>query len=203
MGSFDSLLFWFGSVLAPSLESITFSYIEVVKDRSLIPALRGKIYELIDELRLGKLNGQEFLPQLSYTCGLNIEHDNFYEYMISSIQPEEDLVRLLSQLETKFTHFYISDWPKVWTEKINFQRHYQDILLLDDIIYSQDFKLEKLMPDILYHSINKLNRGFSNCIFIDENSIRTSAAVRSGLNTIIFSDASRFRRELALRKLMD
>lgn len=95
-----------------------------------------------------------------------------------------------------------SDYPRVWLQTIQKDSAITDHFTPQNVVYSAELRLNDPLNSVFEKLMAKgfIKPGAS--LWVDAYPMRTSAAIRQGIDAIIYVDERRLRRELILRELL-
>jgi len=160
------------------------------------------IYELTLDLALGKISEEEFLHSVFSLTGMRFETCNLKEMIVDNAPPILGIMDVLKELGEKKSLFMFSQYPPEMYDRIKTRLGLDKLIPEKNVFFTSGSGVQNLKSGIIERLIfNKwITPGKS--IFIDNDSRRTSAAIRAGIDAIIFVDSRRLRREIALRGLL-
>jgi hypothetical protein len=202
MKQIKNFFFLAGGVILPRIASITEQLLEDKNSRLLSYDQRTSIYEAEKELVLGKIPPDLYLEQLDRLVnGSRTKKDLFVE-LVNYIRVDERALDVAFSLTRTSQVYLFSDYPRTWLQAVPKYMQLVSYFSSIKVIYAAELGL----ADHFYAVFEKLMLGGlvepGASLWVDANPFRTSAAIRLGIDAIIFVDERRLRRELNLRKLL-
>ena len=197
MKSVKKIFFVAGGILLPTIANLTLLQIEN-RGFSVSVSDRKFIYDLEKLIFIGAISGEEFLHQVNGHFQLTnrvSEND-----ILSTISSNLRIISLLNILNKKFELILFSDFPQTWFEQI--EKEITQNHLFQKIIYSQELDCSNDRPAVFERLLVNSEIIKRESLWVDIDPFRTSLAIRSEIDAIIFVDEFRLRRELQLRSLI-
>jgi len=126
-----------------------------------------------------------------YTEQLQIFYDKYVDFVTGEIPGMKEL---LTDLKAEGYKLY---GLTNWSSKVHdVMKNYDIFDLLDDQLISSEEHLIKPEPEIYERLLEKFDLKAEECVFTDDKAINVEAAVKVGLEGIIFHNAEQYAREL-------
>lgn len=197
MKKIDKIFFVAGDIFLPRIYRLT---IEILGNYGLMLTDKERIgiHVLEKSFLNGTLSEDEYFLGLTSFTRRQISFNK--DDLLKNISLDYDILALVKELGKFKEVMLFSDFPKAWLVNIRKNNGFLDSF--KRVIYSQEMKCKDLRKDVLSRlmEIHEIHAG--NCLWVDGDPLRTSAAIRLGIDAIIFVDERRLRRELKLRLLM-
>lgn len=161
-----------------------------------------KRYDLTLALSLGKISPDDFWKEILSSSTGEVKISDLQEKVGNSLEPIDGTLKVLTELKKENTLSLFSQLPRELFASVKKHFGLQDLFADSDIFFTNEMNLKNTTADVVNYLIagKCLNPGKS--VVVDADSRRTSAAIRAGMDAIIFVDARRLRREIALRGLL-
>jgi len=196
----DIKVFFFvaGGMLLPDIYSITLQMLGN-KGMPVTNKQRAEISRLGRDLFIGKIPAAGYLSELSSLAGLDgsvTEND-----LLDLIKVDSGALVIAADLAAKGMELVLfSDYPRTWLAK--FDQAGSLTGRFNRVIYSQDLEYPDIQVSIIDLLAAKQQLVGGKCMWLDGDPVRTSRAIRLGIDAIIYVDERRARRELNLRALI-
>ncbi len=109
---------------------------------------------------------------------------------------------VLQELRGNYDLWMIGSCPSDWLWTITEHLKLRQLFPEASVMVCPEWRLDRLVPDVLQAALDRAVKPVESCLLVAPDPETTAAAVELELNAIIFADARRLRRELALRKLL-
>ncbi|NPV87617.1 MAG: hypothetical protein HPY45_16590 [Anaerolineae bacterium] len=199
----DLFFFMAGGVILPHITTVIQ---EVLCKHGLLlnDQQRLALQDLEQALFIGELTPYSFLKRAGALSLPAIESAQLLEGILRTVHADEDTLQVADALRKRgYTLYLVSEYPPEWLEQI--ASHVAALRLLfssNRLVFTSSLKLKDIYGDIF--SVLRSNGQIvpGKTLWIDAHPWRTSAAIRRGIDAIIYVDSRRLRRELALRQLV-
>lgn len=198
----EELFFWLDGVVTDSLAETAIRQVEDAIGATLDTHIRVAIRDWALDLQLGRLDGLTFCREALSLAHASLDEKELAARIQSNVTPIPGMVEVLQELEGKYNLWLIANCPRDWLLPNARLVHLPRLFPEDSILICPELALPRLIPDIFYLAAHRAGKSIENCLLVAADSAITTAAVKIGLNAIIFADASRLRRELGLRRLL-
>lgn len=120
----------------------------------------------------------------------------------------EEVVELIRELRSR--DYLVAALSNLEPSRARLLRDNGIVDMFDEIIFSCEVGLRKpdLLPmglsslEIFRYTMRVLGLKAEECIFVDDNSNCIEAAIRVGINTILFTDENQLKKQLLKRKIL-
>src|SRR5690606_34160587 len=109
---------------------------------------------------------------------------------------------LLAEVRARYSVRLVSPYPPEWYRTLDRRVGLGSTFPDSEVLFCQLAQLGRLLPDVFFWALGKAGKTIEETLWVADQPAMTSAAVRLGLNAIIFADSRRLRRELVLRSLL-
>lgn len=193
MENIKSIFFAAGGVFLPRLY---FAAIQLLESLGAVVTDRAR--QEINRLETGRLTGaildDLFLTRLASCAGLTERLTMDHLGAIFKMDPFwEDLLRELAAVKELVL---FSDYPASWLVKANPAASFMS--LFDRVIYLEALNCSNSNADALERLISSYTLKAGQSLWVDGDAQRTALALRSGIESIIYVDEHRLRRDLRL-----
>ena len=188
-----------GGVVLPSLAEAASAFL--VRGRELTPAERGGLQQAARALAESKTEPLPFCTQAAGICGApdGAAAARLHEQLANELAPNPGVPSLIADVALSYEVRLISDYPAAWLLPALARSGLAGCFPKAEIAYVANLGGFKglfgalLAGDLLVPS---------HTLWVDAHSLRTSEALRQGVDATIFVDARRFRRDLGLWRLI-
>jgi putative hydrolase of the HAD superfamily len=150
------------------------------------------IDSVLDQFDAGNMTVDNYDKLLSQRIGISIEE--WVQLQKKQEVPDEDLLKYISEeLKPNFKIGLISN-ANIGKVTNNLNKIQQSIF--DTILVSAEVGLLKPDPEIFKLGAQKLGVKPQECIFIDDHEPFLEGAKRTGMQTILYEDFEKFKKEL-------
>lgn len=194
-----AIFFWMGGVLTQAIEPLLRSALIACgqPETNLYPV--PGFAELAEKLTLGSIDVKDFYQAICDLSKARISHQEFQEAVVASLTPTPRLIQTITQLPANYSRWLIVDYPRSWFELASEQLQIEIGFLANHLIFLQDSRLPRLIPDVFNYLSEYAKVPFPECLVVDAISRRAVAALDHDFPAAIFVDASRLEREFVLR----
>jgi hypothetical protein len=188
-----------GGVVLPSLAEAASAFLAA--GRELTPAQRGGLQQAARALAEGKTEPMPFCAQAAGICGVQdgAAAARLHEQLASELAPNSGVPSLVADVAQSYEVRLVSDYPAAWLLPALRRSGLAHCFPKAAIAYVAGLGGFAGMFDALI-SGSVLAPGHT--LWVDSHSLRTSEALRKGVDATIFVDARRFRRDLGLWRLI-
>jgi putative hydrolase of the HAD superfamily len=190
-----TLIFDWGGVL--TIGKYTLSILETISKgrKIIIDETYPEFDKLIVEMNIGKINFKEFVQKIEEKFSLNILEEEMKEIFRKSIIPNEEVIQVVRDLNSKYNLVMLSDNDEVTVE--NLEKYHKDMLsLFSRKYFSHELKMRKPNLDFFRYVLKDLNLKGSECVFIDDKQKNVDAAIEVGMKGILFTNVEQLKKEL-------
>ena len=163
---------------------------------------RNDLYKLEDDYSIGRISTEAFFDQLSHILQDETKPSDIWSLIYQRSMLIEGILSILNELKEDYTLHGFSHFPPDILDKLLLKFGLDTMFDKDNIIYSAEYT-ESILNDSLFKRLIDENWIQPHkTVWIDAQPKRTSQAIRFDISSIIFVDARRLRREIALRGLL-
>jgi hypothetical protein len=186
------------------IQSLSRTIINSIKDRKTFSDsnVRRNLYIWEDKYFSGKLSKEEFINNIGKIPNLNMNAEEIKSDIIGKQKFIKGIIDILKELKEQYSLFLYSQYPPDDLLDVFSRLKAEDIFSESRILYSQKIGLSDNKSNLFNKLISDESITPGTSIWIDSNPRRTSASIRAGIDSIIFVDSKRLRREIALRGLL-
>ena len=145
----------------------------------------------------GKISPQEFYKEASHKLQLTSDFESFFSAYNDVFGPNPDVAQTLMKLETKYRLILLSN-----TDVKHFgfiKRKFPELFFFDEYVLSYEVGWMKPDPQIYQIALKRAKAKPEECVFIDDIEANIEAALKMGIQTILFTPQTDL--EAALRQL--
>ena len=206
MKRITNYFFMVGGVILPRIAQTTIELLAEKKGQPLAHDQRMTIFEAEKALFIGQIIPEVFLKRIDQLCNcFKSRHELLIEFM-KWIRVDAGALSTANDLQQTSQVYLCSDYPRPWLEEIAQRFQLFDLFSPHQVIYPAEAEAELPVRDDLQGVFDGLQaKGYLNqgaSLWVDAHPFRTSAAIRQGIDAIIYVNERRLRRELNLRKLL-
>jgi beta-phosphoglucomutase-like phosphatase (HAD superfamily) len=202
MGKMNTIFFWLGGVLSETVPEITIQVLSSQLAGRINFQTRLLLQGMAQELSLGQIDSQLFCRRSVESNGINISIDDLETQIKTAVTVRTSVLEVIEHLPEAYQIWLIADYPPEWyqsfAERLNLNPYFPE----DRLIFTARSHLKRIDPDIFYHIVQQADQPIDACVMVDGISGRAVHAVRHGLSSIIFVDATRLIREFTLRGIL-
>jgi len=197
----DQYYFVLGDVI---IKSLSWTIINAFNDKQIFSGgdLRKKIYKIEADYTLGRISNEEFFKEAAEISNMDLGPAEFESIITNKVELIEGILEVLKELKKQYSLFLFSQYSPEFYDGLSSRLKLNNIFPDKNIQYS----CRTGLPDITGCFFKKIisDRWIipGRSVWIDSDPHRTSASIREGIDTIIFLDSRRLRREIALRGLL-
>lgn len=198
----DTFFINMSGVLIIPLHEATISSIEGIDNTKLSTPSRMAIFDLAQELSSGHIGEDEYISKVQMT----IDDVDLSKDLINRIRAEMAEVpgagQVIHELQATYRVWFISDLPKPWFLDSDLPNNIMKLVHPDQVLYQAEFDRVLGSQGMFETLFRRASKPKSECLLVNKNADVTSAAVKVGLNAILFVNAFRLRLELSLRRIL-
>lgn len=189
-----------GGVIIPGLVEATLESLELKK--GFDPNILLDVNQAVKELIIGEINAYDYCCLVIERTGSIISVDDLLKSIPMKATISTMMISLLEQLSNHYSLRLISDYPHQWLELIAKYTGLTRFFSEDKILILAEKNISNTNKSLIDFLVvnNMLIAGSS--YWIDYNSLRTSQALRQGIDAYQYVDTPRMQHELGLRKLI-
>lgn len=202
MSGINTIFCWLGGVIAPTIPEIVVHQLHNQAGSKIDFWKRTAIQELSQDLVLGRLGGLTFCEWAVKASETSLKAEYLEDALIRSATPRMPVLQVLAELPEAYQFWLISDYPPEWFVRISIGLNIYPFIDANRLIFTAECQLTRLIPDIFYLLVHKVNQDMDACMMVTGISAHSIEAVKHGLSTEIFIDAFRLRRSFVLRKML-
>jgi beta-phosphoglucomutase-like phosphatase (HAD superfamily) len=198
----DTILFWQDGVITTSIAEVAIGQLEHKLGIALDTETRTGIRERTLALQLGRIDGTAFCRTALEAARALLDAEGLADRIQHSVEAIPGVLEVVKELREEYSLQLIAHCPRGWLRPIAERLDIVGLFPGESILVCPESGLYRLLPDVLYLAMQRAGKPIEACLLVAPQSAITTAAVKIGLNSIIFTDAYRLRRELGLRKLL-
>jgi FMN phosphatase YigB (HAD superfamily) len=198
----DTIFFWQDGVITTSIADTAIDRLEGVLGRTLDIDTRVQIRDWGLDLQLGRLASLEFCREALALTGASMPEQELGGRIQNAVAPVPGVMEVLQELKGKYGLWMIGLCPSDWLTPMAERLDLLPIFSAESILVCPESGLTKLIPDVFELAVQRATKTIEQCLLVAPKPAITTVAVNRDLNSILFADARRLRRELGLRKLL-
>jgi hypothetical protein len=188
--------FWAGGVLLPEIGGWA---VEALSEGAMLSIEdRFALHALAHDLALGRIDEDEFMREAWARGGGAAAHAASAAALMPRVSVPAPQVTLLSEMAERYWLSLLSDYPAEWLEAILPGTRLTKAFSPGEIWYTADLAAGGDYDRLFVEAIRRGALRPGESLLIDHHSRRTTAALRHGIDTAIYVDVPRLRRDLAL-----
>ena len=202
MHGISSIFFRAGGTIVPSLYHTAIDLLKTQSEEELAVGTRDEVYNLVRSLALGAIDAGILRERICEMSKGKVSQDQFLGSVLNTKALDRELLRVIDELRETYDLYLISQYPREWLETLLNRFDEKKRFEYTNIIYCAEGGLQNLIPDLFY-LVNRLTgKQMENCLLVDGRAEYLSAALRMGLQAVVYVDAFRLRREFVLRSML-
>ena len=202
MKNISRYFFMAGGVILPRLSLVTLDWIEKKNSNPASNKQRQSIFQAEKDLLTGKLSPESYLS-LAAACGSGATAQDVLKGLFSEIKVDQGALSTACDLKKNGRVYLVSDYPRPWLEEAACKTPIFECFSPDDVLYTAELGLGNDVSSLFDVLSSKSYLHPDANMWVDAYPLRTSEAVRRGIDAIIYVEERRLRRELKLRNLLE
>lgn len=189
------------------IKTIIFDFAGVIATKKCFPAIADKLSEKLgidkdlileqlydneEEYVLGNESLQDFWEKSIKK--IDISYPDFETIFSSWYELNNDVIDLIKELKKDYQMIILSDNFDVATPIMRKDENFN--YLFEEMIFSNEVHLTKKYKEIFEYTLEKIDKKPSECLFIDDKKKNLLPAKEIGINTILFTDFKKFKKDL-------
>ena len=196
---FQSILFWFDGSFGESTASVALRIARPELAGAEKVTLRQKIQAVQQDLSIGKIDAAAFGRKIIEMTQSTENPDRLVSRLINEISLNKSLYDIYCQIAPEHDPRVIVDLPQAWFAEIVQRWGVSDKFPASRLIFTETFKLERMLPDIAYFIPRSAGRAMNDCLLVDPLQMRAVALHKLGLCSTAFVYPRRLKIDLALQ----
>ncbi len=196
------IVFWLGGVLCRTSSEAVIRWAAGSTGEPPTAEKRVRLRDLQEGLRLGRLASRAFLDAAAVTVGLPTQAEELGQHFLAGESVEAELAGLLGDLSERYPLWLLSDYPRDWLLRLDAALGLRRWFPGTAWILCPELGLPAAAPDLFLALPELIDCPREQALLIEPDPRRAAAAVREGLNAIVFNGTWRLQRELRLRELL-
>jgi len=202
MKKIHAVFVWLGGVITETVSEAASRQLYAQPAEKITIETRLQLRELAQELALGRLTGPSFCRQAIEATRSTLSAEDLAAGIQENVTARSSVLEMIKELPETYQRWLISDYPPKWfgsiAERLGLFSWFDE----NRLIITAAARLSRITPDIFYYLAHQTGQPLTACLMIDGVSARAVEAVKHGLDTAIFVDARRLRREFVLRRML-
>jgi FMN phosphatase YigB (HAD superfamily) len=193
--------FVFGGVIVKPLCEIVLEQLRSLND----PAWQRKyqdLYDLETRLSLGNIAKADFFQKAASLSAFELKADELEAMVFKKAEPIPGIMDILNELHGKNVLFLFSQYPPEIYAPLGSRFGLELLIPRKNVSFASEMSLQNMTTAIIEKLCLEQGLIPGRSLWVDSDSHRTSAAIREGVDAIIYVDSRRLRREIALRGLL-
>ena len=201
MKPIDRYYFVLGDVV---IRSLSWTILNTFRNQQIFSnsAIRQKLYEFEIFYTLGKISKKEYFKEVAKITNMDLNPDKFESFICNKVKIIEGILEVLKELKKHYSLFLFSQYSPEFLDGLSSRLNLTGVFMDSNILYACKTGLPNLTACLFEKIISDQWITPGKSVWIDSDPHRTSASIRAGIDTIIFLDSKRLRREIALRGLL-
>ena len=196
-----SVHFWIGGVIAPRLWQLTRSVLEK-NGVETSPDLCFDMIDLERKIGAGSISCDEYCRHVLERARLPLSPERLASAIENRIELTPGLFDIVAALSREHHLYLLSDYPRQWLQpavmRLGLARYFPD----QNIVMMDTYSLVELSSDLFGRLASPRSLVPDNGLLVDGDPPRAMAALRAGIQTAIFVDAPRLKREFTLLEML-
>ncbi len=202
MPTIEAVFFWLGGVLT---ETIPEAVARLLYQRPLAKLPiddRLLMRQLVDSLYIGETSALSFLERMIEQSTISYHSQRLATEIQATTPLRDGVLAIVDALPATCDRWLLFDYPAEWSQVLGSRLGLATRFSADQILYLTRSGLHQLVPDVFYYLVRQAGKHLDNCLVIDSNSARAVQGIRHRLQSTIYVDVGRLRRDLVLRRLL-
>lgn len=196
---FQSILFWFDGSFSESVASRTLRFLQPEFSGAEKVTLLEKLQVLQQDLAIGKLEADVFCQKAIEIAGASTTPEQLSAVLQGSAELNKGFFDIYSQISAENDPHVIVDIPAVWFTALIQHWGVASSFPAGRLIFTEQFKLDRMLPDIAYYIPRAAGRSMEDCILVDPLQMRAVVLHKLGLVSTAFVYPRRLKIDLALQ----
>lgn len=196
MPRINRLVFMLGGVIVPPITQTVLATLALHRkpDAATWPAL----LDLEKSLTIGAMPPQEYCRQVIQLTGSSVGEDDLFEAIPEHAHPLPGILPLIMQLSPKYSLRLVSDYPRCWMQPILHHTTLSPFFAPETLLVTAEHNLSPEPPALFKLLVDTTMIIPGSSLWVDHNPLRTTAAIRHGIDAAIYVDTNRLIRDLSL-----
>jgi len=196
---YQSILFWFDGLFTTKIASLTLAELKPNLSTNETITHREKLQKVVDELTIGKIDPQEYCRQANQITGTEITYEQLVQAIINNAELNQQFFDIYKQILPENKPGVVVDIPRVWFDQLISKWKVSEYFHEDRLIFTENFNLENIYPDIFYFIPQAAGLKMEDCIMVDPQQMRAVAAHKLGLSSATYTYPRRMKIDLAIQ----
>jgi hypothetical protein len=196
---FQSILFWFDGLFTESIASVTLAALKPELTGGEKIALRQKLQALHKDLAIGKIDSETYCAQAADVAGVITSSNALVQSILDKSVLHQDFYDIYRQIAPEHDPKVIVDIPQVWFDQMISRWKVADLFPKDRLIFTGQFNLKRIYPDIFYFIPQAIGRRMDECLVVDPQQMRAVSAHKLGLASATYVYPRRMKIDLAIQ----
>ncbi len=196
---FQSILFWFDGAFGDSVASVTLKTLRPEISGAEKATLRQKLQAMHQDMAVGKIDADSYCKKAVELAQANEDPSKLASRIVDGITLNKSFFDIYCQIGMEHDPRVIVDLPEAWFNEIVKRWGASDKFPISRLIFTESFKLERMLPDIAYHIPRAAGRTMADCMLVDPLQMRAVALHKLGLISTAFVYPRRMKIDLALQ----
>jgi hypothetical protein len=196
---FQSILFWFDGSFSESVASSTLRFLRPEISGAEKITLLEKLQSLQQDLAIGKLEADVFCQKAIELARASTTPEQLSARLQGNVELNIGFFDIYSQIAAENDPRVIVDIPEAWFTALIQHWGVAASFPASRLIFTEQFKLDRMLPDIAYYLPRAVGRSMEDCILVDPLQMRAVALHKLGLVSTAFVYPRRLKIDLALQ----
>jgi beta-phosphoglucomutase-like phosphatase (HAD superfamily) len=200
VGRITRLVFVMGGVLVPRPGEVALKLL--APGQPTPPDVRLALYNLDHDLALGHIGADEYCRRAAEIAEVGGRAGDLLAALPGATSPLPGMPALVEEMSHRFELWLVSDYPRTWADDILRRSGLSTWFTADDVLILAEPTAPAAYPALFAMLISAGVVCPGSSLWIDSNPLRTSSAMRAGVDALIFVDAARTYREFGMQRLV-
>lgn len=196
---YQSILFWFDGLFNDSIASLTLTALKPELTGGEKIALRQKLQLLHRDLAIGKIDVETYCRQAAEVSDAKTPSGSLIQSILDSSVLHQEFYDIYKQIASENDPKVVVDIPRVWFDQMVSRWKAADSFPEDRLIFTEQFDLKRIYPDIFYFIPQAIGRQMGECLMVDPQQMRAVAAHKLGLASATYVYPRRMKIDLAIQ----
>ncbi len=202
MPKIEAVFFWLGGVITETIPEAIARLLYGVPLARVPIEDRLRIRELAEELYTGQTSAPTFCQRVIEQSEKPCDSYSLAAQIKETVSGHNIVLDVVDALPDSCERWLLCDYPPEWAQvianRLELSGHFSEVRTL----FTASSGLARLVPDVFYYLAHQAGKPLASCLMIDANSARAVQAVRHRLQSTIYVDAKRLRRDFIMRRLL-
>jgi hypothetical protein len=196
---FRSIFFWFDGSFTNSIASYTIGALRPELCSAEKVTFQQILEVLHEDLAIGKIDAHQFWIKAIEACQVPADPNHVVQQILENAKLNQPFFDIYNQIPPEHDPHVIVDIPETWFMEFVKLWRVSDAFPAERLIFTETFKLERILPDIANAIPQAAGRTMEDCFLVDPQQMRAVALHKLGLVSTAFVYPRRLKIDLALQ----